>query len=87
MINGMGISAGRYGTGGALAASLGVSGGLSATVVAYVVQLKRLDGSSFAFRMFIGWRLSVRGCGRAVANREEEFVGASSCRLSARGCG
>lgn len=63
MTNGVGTSAGRCGTGGALAPSLGVSGGLSATVVAYVVQLKRLDGSSFAFRMFIGWRLSARDCG------------------------
>jgi hypothetical protein len=63
MINGIGTSEGRCGTGGVLAPSLGVSGGLSATVVAYVVQLKRLDGSSFAFRTFGGWRLSARGCG------------------------
>jgi hypothetical protein len=54
MTNGVGTSVGRCGTGGGLASPLGVSGGLSATVVAYVVQLKRLDGSSFAFRMFIG---------------------------------
>jgi hypothetical protein len=50
-----------------------------------VVQLKRLEGSSFAG--FTGCRLSERGGGCAASNMGEAFVGVKDCLLSDVGGG